>query len=253
MKTNLFFLLISVIIFVYGCEKDPISGKTNNVNIASISPSKGVIGTKLKIYDNIPSGLKIGSVSIFFPYVCDWIIPDSISDDTIYTHVPFGARSGDIKVNFSRDSLIIKNFSITEESLDEVKVCWSDLNYLIDEKISTYTIGPVSKELKWSVGIIQDTVKITTEYYPGEYVLYYHMELLNKGVNQLPQFILGYGLMDTDYGEKIIYKLKKGIIKIQDWNVDSLISGRVLSTPWKNDNYIFWYKFDKSNSHKTDI
>jgi len=234
------FLVFLSTILIQNCESNPQSFESKSL---SVVPSSGVIGTKLKIF-GVPFDTSDYAWRITFSNVGDFIWADSNSVDTIYTYVPFGAQSGDIKLNSLDDSLLIKDFLVTEECADNVNISWSNLNYKIDKKASIFTIMPVISEFIWSVENIQDTIKISAGYYPGDFCIYYHLHLLDKGVNQLPQFLSGYALEETDYGAERIFDLDKGIIKIQDWHVDSLISGRVFSTPW-NNNYSFWYKFDK--------
>ena len=240
LKIFLLFVLSLFIISIQTCEKNLVN---YDDNLLLLTPNQGVIGTKLKIFDNIPSDIAAESVAIIFPGVNDWIRPDSIRSDTIYTCIPFGAQNGNIKLYYSEDSVFVKNLNVIVDSPDSVKIEWSNLNYKIDDHIATFTKMPVVSEYTWSVEILEDTVKIKAGFHPGDYSVYYHLNLLNKQKNQLPEFLAGYGLVETDYGEEIKYPLEQGIIKIQDWNIDSVICGRVFSIPWNNNNYTFWYKF----------
>ncbi|MCF8012687.1 MAG: hypothetical protein K9L56_15570 [Clostridiales bacterium] len=242
LKIFLLFVLSLFIISIQTCEKNLV---TNGDNFFLVTPNKGVIGTKLKIFDNIPSDIAAESVAIIFSGLNDWIRPDSIRSDTIYTYTPFGAQSGNIELYFSDDSIFVENFNVNEDSPDSVKIEWSNLNYKIDDHIATFTRMPVVSEYNWSVEILEDTVKIKAGFHPGDYSVYYRLNLLNNQKNQLPEFLAGNGLVETDYGEEIKYPLEQGIIKIQDWNIDSVICGRVFSIPGNNNNYTFWYKFDE--------
>ncbi len=236
MKQKVIFLII--VILIMSCEKDSTSSNSDQTK-PEISPLEAQVGTSIKLFDNFPDGTCV----IEFADVNDFVRADSIVSDTIFTTVPYSAKSGDVNLYFKNDTIKIENFIITEESPDSVKICWSDLNYKINKEMSIYHYMTLSSEFKWTVDIVEDTVKISAGFFPGDYSVYYHLFLLNKGVNKLPKFLSGYAIEETDYGEENYYPLDKGIIKIQDWNTEEIISGKLFSTPWQNNNYCFWYDF----------
>ncbi len=239
MKQKLILIIIGIFVLYVACEKDSTSSNNDKEN-SYITPNEALIGSKIKIFNNLPEG----SCVIEFSNVNDWVRADSIISDTIFTTVPYSAKSGDVKLYFQNDTIKIEDFNITEESPDSVKLCWSDLNYKIDKAMSIYHYMTLASEYKWTVDIVEDTVKISAGFFPGDYSVYYYINLLDKSENQLPKFISGFAIHKTDYGEEFYYPLERGVIKIQDWNTKRVISGKVFSTPWNNNNYCFWYDFN---------
>lgn len=247
---NILLLILITSIFMCSCEKTPNPTENDNKNLvifekplASVEPTKVVYGDKIKIFNiSIDSLINRQYINILFPDARREFLPDSATFDTIYSHVPYDVSIGKILLKSSGgdDSIFVEDILIFDSSPQGVKVVWSDLNYRIDEYISTF------KHIEWfqfiwTVNIEEDTIKVSGKLQAGEYWGDFILNLQDKGANLLPEFLDGYVQIFTDFGGNFHYPLHRGIIKIQDWNVDSLISGRVLS--YDND-YCFYYKFE---------
>lgn len=246
MKCNKIINLLVFFVFpmLFCCK--PNSPLNNKDNILTISPDHCTIGTKVKIFRRSFEDNR-SAYTLMFSNASDWIRPDSILNDTIYACVPFTATSGPIEIYNANSNLIIDDFTISNYSLDKIVICWSDLNYQITKEMSFTTWTPENPKI-WTVEKVADTIKVFGEHHPGDYSTYHRLTLLDKGRGNLPAIISAYSLFKPDYPDSTIYLLERGILKIQDWDIDGIICGRLFSYPWKFNNYSFGYDF-KSESN----
>lgn len=240
-------LLLFLSVTVHQCNRDfhSLSSKpagTQSYNL-TIQPTQGVIGTRVKlsgVHFDLPAWQNI----IMFSNIGDFIRADSGSADAIFAYVPYCAQNGKVELQNSSGSYFVNDFGVIENCQNEVNLSWSNLNYIITAEMST--LSPIPGIFKsWSVDSLQDTIRITGQYFPGDFSVTQRLNLLNRGANHLPEFLSGYAIYYPDYPDSTIFPLDKGLIKIQDWDLDNRISGRVLSTPWNYNEYIFWYDFNK--------
>ncbi|HCL00403.1 MAG TPA: hypothetical protein DHW42_09920 [Candidatus Marinimicrobia bacterium] len=232
-------LLFTVFLLLFCCK--PNSPLNNKDNILTVSPDHGTIGTKVKIFGRSFEDNR-SAYTLMFSNASDWIRPDSILNDTIYACVPFTATSGPIEIVSATGSLIVEDFTISNYSLDEIVICWSDLNYQITKEMSSITWTPENPKT-WTVEKIADTIKVFGEHHPGDYSTYHRLTLLDKGSGNIPEIISACTVYKPDYPDSTIYLLERGILKIQDWDIDGIICGRLFSDPWKFNNYSFWHNF----------
>ena len=232
-------LVFTVFLMLFCCNQNsPLNEKDN---ILKISPDHCTIGTKVKIFGRSFED-NSSAYPLMFSNASDWIRPDSISNDTIYACVPFTATSGPIEIVSTTGNLIIEDFTISNYSLDKIVICWSDLNYQITKEMSSTTWTPENPKT-WTVEKIADTIKVFGEHHPGDYSTYHRLTLLDKGEGNLPEIISACTVYEPDYPDSTIYLLERGILKIQDWDIDGIICGRLFSDPWKFNNYSVWHDF----------
>ena len=239
---NLLVLFLFPILFC--CNKN--SPLNNKDNILKISPDHCTIGAKVKIFGRSFEDNR-SAYTLMFSNASDWIRSDSILNDTIYACVPFTATSGPIEILSTTGNLIIEDFTISNYSLDKIVIFWSDLNYQITKEMSSTTWTPENPKT-WTVEKVADTIKVFGEHHPGDYSTYHRLTLLDKGSGKLPAIISAYTLYKPDYPDSTIYLLERGILKIQDLDLNGIISGRSFSIPWNYNNYCFWYDL-KSESN----
>lgn len=240
-----------VIIFILiGCTKATGPFDPGLTLYYSTIPHSGTIGQQIKIVDNQPDSLNARS-TVTFLGVGDWIGVDSVVNDTMYVIIPFTAVSGPIGIGIldatdpeSGDFGKTDSFYVIEESPDYVAVKWSDLNYPITEDMSRQTCNPgVYKE--WQVQFFEDTIKLNTRFFMEEIGSSYSLTLIDRGPDQLPQFVEGVGIYLTDVvGEDIEYPLERSILKIEHWDTADRIVGRLFGIPWTKSEYCFNISFD---------
>jgi len=204
-----------------------------------VIPDNCNIGDKIKLFNKkIDSDLS--DYYLLFPQTSNWIASDSIHNDTIYTYVPFTSLSGIIHIYHS--DITSEYLTINDYPIGELSICWSDLNYQITKTMSQ-TAWIENK--RWTTEKNSDTIRIYGFHPTGDYSTLHILTLLDKGKDILPDFISGETLMLPDYPETTHYHLNTGIIKIQDWDTENLISGRVFADPNTSyyNNYVFWYNF----------
>ena len=115
---------------------------------------------------------------------------------------------------------------------------WSDLSYPITEEMSDYST--YFSPNPWQIEQRNDTTQLYIRVSTGDVGWSHQLILIDKGVNQLPEFVSGHGEDIPDVAsEWKIYPLEKGIIKIEKWDISDRIIGRVFGPPWTFNEYCF--------------
>jgi len=208
-----------------------------------VEPNSGRIGSIVAIHGTHfkPSP---SSYSIRFLGANDTLIPDSSSESTIYTFVPFGARSGPLEV-YSKDFAgITSEFSV---------VLSPDPNALT---LQTYDISPpvTAKDSvivdrmgitrRWRVDLQGDTVHLSRSYSSGEEVYEYHVVLLDQGPNQFPRIVALWIRIQPDYPGYWTDPIPVGVLKLQQYDRHGVIAGRFFGRPsisrMHNGSFTIW-------------
>ena len=243
-KSRTVVLLIAFLFALFLSFCDNNSGPKNEITELMIIPVCGKVGDKVKLYRNPLEDFQ-NSYSILFTNASDWTFSDSVSPDTIYAHVPFTATSGPITV-WGLTEMVVKSFSIDDYPTNEITICWSDLNYQIT-KMMAQTAWTTDKI--WTAEKSADTISMYGYHSTWDYSTLHILRLLDKGKNILPELVSAETLMLTDYQDTIFFPINIGMIKIQDWDTDRIIGGRVLADPYTSyfNDYIFWYDFSETS------
>ena len=206
----------------------------------SITPSICLIGDVIAISDTgfgtSPFNLRVrfsGGVQVRI---------DSATTTTLYVAVPFGAFSGYVTVvgAAQEDSLPITVYEAYDPSALQMR--WYNLENPIDSANVAIDAGwdGTKHWNDWGVTISGDTVSFEIRFIPIPHELaHYLVQFRDNGPDSLPTLISArfrhYFGIDT---------LESGILKIQNWNTSSVISGRFYahnSTGY--DRLGFWYDF----------
>lgn len=151
---------------------------------------------------------------------------DSCTADTGYFTFPYVTWFTGLKL-FAFDRSKTKAYPLNlnirpypEISKDSVGVVWNNAQTVGKDMALRSTLGA-----GWKLYVSGDTVSLISEYYdPSSDIYWYVLHFKNNGNNQLPNFL---SYEEYNFGPTFFMSLKTGIIKIQNWNPDSLISGAI--------------------------
>ena len=236
------FLLIAV-----SCTQKSIT-EPEKQSLARLEPEQGFIGSLLKI-SNLDTSANRYNTRLYFPGLEHGHYADSIVDHIIYAHIPYGATSGQLKVIAGKDSVVFKNFKVLEDCPESVVVKWYNLPDPVTESNARYWDWAGYKP--WKAEIKGDTIHFFVDGFCGDechYWLDFKLKINEK--KALPEFIsLRYFSQDYYSGDEE-YWLEQGLIKIQDYDPNSVISGRIFSVFFDYCNGLrFWYDFSKEQQN----
>lgn len=264
---HLFVYIVSVclIIVVQSCSENPVLTEPVpvNVSIESISPEH-----PLKIGEKFQAVLNVENLNSY--YVDNHILFNNIyhfqnrvSGDTIFSYVPYMPVSFSnwiLKFYIYKSNVGGSIFYEVQDTLDVLPeycatgVCikWSDLDS-IGEYDSYYYPEFYGDQYKWIAESNNDTITLVLDV-PGsdEGYIETKIKFLDNDANILPEFVELTKIV-YDFGAEWSDTLKSGIIKIQDWDTSSIVSGIILaelvspqiSKPVPPTRSIFWFDFSQ--------
>jgi len=214
-----------------------------------VLPQNGAAGIKLKIF-----GMKFDKDIIYgieFEDV-EPVRPDSGCFDTLYVTTPFEAKPGFGFIKLHQRDIdtvgVIENFFYYREC-DTSWLCVLpyNLNYDVTEHLASITFTNLYSPpdfREWSAVKKADTIIISRYYegYESDYEYTIKFQHLNN--NDLPVFIEATHKRFGDTGT-LSGTMQVGVIKIQDWDINGIVSGRVLGKVWGWYDYSFWYDFSE--------
>ncbi len=237
-------LLFFILAILSACSKKNISEPEEHIS-AKLEPEHCYIGTILKI-SNLDTSANWYSTKIYFPGMEYPARPDSIKDHVIFTHIYYGVVSGPLKVRAGKDSVVFENFKVLEDCPDSVVVKWYNLNPKITEHNARYSDWEGLRN--WQAEIKKDTIHFFLDGFCGD-ECHYWLDFKLKIVEgeDLPRFILFRYFTHDAYSGDHEFLLKRGLIKIQDYNPKGVISGHIF---YDNNSYQnglkFWYDFSRN-------
>lgn len=238
------FVSTFALIFLSCCEKDKTAiiksiPEEPCPHVLSVYPDSATVGTRLMIsgmeFDINPAKNQILYNS---PYL---FMADSGTVDMIYTTVPLEAQSGAVTVISGSDTGIVENFTFVKECEDStVCVVHFNLNSRVTKTSSLLNAGfGITQE--WSALVENDTVTVFRKVTSGIMSNSQIFKFKNDQYTELPNLLSAKFILEAEYPTE--YEIETGIIKIQDWNLSGIISGRVLiESGFKVD---FWYDFSQ--------
>ncbi len=214
----------------------------------SVEPNEGVIGTRIRI-----SGASFDSLYwknlVFFNGLAGGILPDNGDVHNLFVKVPFGARSGEIRIatDTTGNTYSTQSFSVLEDSPESTVVVKEyDLNYSLTEEMAA--LKDFDGVLRtWQGSVQGDTIILVRKGRCGDECSFAHRIKFLNTHSTLPQFISAV-LSDTIHCcFPAIHQdsIKAGIVKIHDYRIPGLISGQIF---YKRKNQMpsvltFWYDF----------
>jgi len=257
MMKNLFYLAL-LSIFLIHCEKDyaPIFNPENNQKQKiyiplEVFPDSGKVGDVLQI-----SGMKFQSkysILLLFNHKY-YYYPDSILDNILLIHIPFEGIYDSLFIweYFSPETIgVISDFHfIAECDTDEICLLSYNLNTPLTAHQAMQTGGGLKE---WSVDKSNDTVTVDRSF-PTlvELAITQRCVFKSLGNNLLPELIDCYFIEHQDFGRNDTLRLYAGIIKIQNWDITGILSGRVIGRARTKSKQIsgqadfaFWYDITK--------
>ena len=183
--------------------------------------------------------------SFFFPGVHEALYVDCESAGTLSVVVPFGARSGPVSVPIDRQTAVSSTFRVTEQS-DTLSVIVKpyDITPVLTPKDSSI-IDWQGRHCAWNAEVHEDTVHVWRRYSTGDEMYEHHVKLLHGRGGHLPSVIAVWGVAISDYPGTRVDTIRAGILKIQNWDTNAVMSGRFFGRPWhpyylSNGTMSFW-------------
>ena len=198
--------------------------------VLTVEPNSGRIGSIVAIGGE---RFKVPTTQymVGFAGADDRLVADSCSDSTIFTFVPFGARSGPLSV-FS-DQLLGRTdkFSVTEvvdtTALTAVRYDISPMLTANDSSV----IDRMGFRRTWRANRQGDTIQIIRGFSTGDEYYEYHIVLISQRAIQLPRPVALWTYIKPDYPGAWTDTVRVGILKIQEFDTSGVISGRFFGKP----------------------
>jgi hypothetical protein len=213
------------------------------VPLLGIEPNSGRIGSVVAIH-GAHFKASASSYAIRFLGANDTLIPDSSSESTIYTFVPFGARSGSLEI-YSNDFVgITGEFSvILSPDPNALTLQPYDISPPITAKDSV-VVDRMGISRRWRMDFQGDTVHLSRSYSSGEEAYEYHVVLLDQGPGQLPRVVSLWIRIQPDYPGYWIDPIPVGVLKLQQYDRHGVIAGRFFGRPsvsrMRNGSFTIW-------------
>lgn len=239
-KLVLLFIIAQFIFYTCSENTSSVSEKEKEIEIEIISNNKK-IGSIIRI-TGFDSLLKRTDYLLAFSGVDYKLYPDSVNNYNLYTHIPFGAITGQLKILVKNEVIFSDTIIVSEESPDSVIIKWFDLSYEINER-DAFLEG-FSGLLAWQGTLSEDTVSFSITGLCGDECNFI-IELKLKEVQSLdlPEFVSLIRTRSDYYSGIETDTLKAGIVKIQDYDLAGVVSGKVFSEYWEPRGLTFWYDF----------
>jgi len=235
MRTILSLMLCALIIS--GCGDDDatlpvITGEPSLVMGIPV-PSSGKVGDRVKIPIHTEN---INRTDLFF-YIDDllFVTVDSITNDAVYSFIPFMAGKSSYKVGMSyslNDSLYSAETEIyiTQPIESGIHIMQSDEPELTEADVYYHDGDPsMAEKQKWQTELKGDTVILSKRtYLSGDIYHYEEVKLLDNGNGSLPQILsaIAYTLDEKSTTAPIhISSLTSGVLKIDKWQSGETYAG----------------------------
>ena len=261
MKIFLYIFVPILLITLYNCVEtsNPLQPQSTKprVFIKSIDPSQLQVGMDFRVvvgYDN-------GNPSAYGSVVYNnglWHDADSINGDTIYSYIPylhFASPYRELRITASFDNInyydVDTVYVFPNTCLSGICVGWNDLKTIKEEDSYSYSIDGLEG---WLGEIHQDTVRIWRRNLGcDEGSVLKEIKFLSNGSNILPELLsLKVDVFCWPHPTRTD-SLRHGLIKIQEWSLNGVVSGYVFSELLDfGSDYDIWPKkivfwFDFSN------
>ena len=251
MRTLLFVVVLECSAAVFWCacsdRGEPITllspASPDNQPISLIvRPDSGRIGSPLSIRH--PSFVPRSNYLIGFPGADDVLVAFCDSLYTIHTFVPFGARSGRVSVSMSSLQGLTQRF-VVSEAFDTLAT--SVVGYDISPPVTPADSGIIDfagRFRAWRADVSGDSVHLSVRYSPGYDIREIHFILHDSGDGRLPGFLSCWTYIKFDYPGSRTITISTGVLKIQDWSINGVMSGRFFTRPsdpvLPNGTVAFW-------------
>jgi hypothetical protein len=256
MKRLLYIFVPILLLTLYYCSEtsNPVQSQSPKprVFIKSIEPSQLQVGMDYKI----AVGHENGNLDLYQNVVFNnrlWHDADSVRGDTIYSYVPyihFAPLYRELKIQAQIDSAqyydIDTVYVFPNTCQNGVCISWNDLKN-INENDSHYW-GKI-----WTGETNQDTV-ILTHIMPfgDDGTATRELKLISNSHGELPEFISFERRVFEVHHGGFTDSLRNGLIKIQDWNLNGIVSGYIfpelIEDFWSDydiwpKKIVFWFDF----------
>ncbi len=176
----------------------------------------------------------------------DELAADSGSASVLFTHVPFGASNGAIHVALGDGGLATSNVFIVTEVYDSAH--FSIVPYDLASPLTardSFVVDGMGVTQAWRATSGHDTVHLRRRYFSGDDITDFDLFLRDRGTGALPTPILltVTRKMDVLSEPPRIDTVRVGLLKIQDWNLTGILSGRFFTKDWRwlgNSSFSFW-------------
>jgi len=226
-----------------GSQSTPDQRKEPALTI-NASPSSGRIGTTVTLTGThfiLPS--RYNAVRFTGG---DELAADSGSASVLYTYVPFGASTGPIHVALGDGRRATSDpFSVTEAcDSTHLSVVPYDISPPVTARDS-FVVDRMGVTQAWHVTLQHDTVHLRRRYFSGDDITDIDLFVLDHGTGKLPTPVLltVTRIMDVASEPPRIDTVRVGLLKIQDWNLAGILSGRCFTKDWRwvgNSTFSFW-------------
>ena len=262
------FIMIALCLFI-ACDITPPEGNDpeDTVKTGYVSPSAAKLGTLLRFFTTDSLPYPINEYQILFAGMDEFTKPDSFINNNLYVTLPFGAISGKVYMMLLEfdssdmvngafplkncDTVFIPALQVDEISNPkDIRLTWFDLNYNIHKYNSQYrAFEGTGQNIEWQGRVVGDTTHLSANYQIGDVSYEHSISFYSiRGDESLPEFMNarsrssytwhGIDVIENDY-------FLQGVIKLQDWDPDTLVSGMIITTPGDMNNYYFWCDFSK--------
>ena len=242
------FSLLALVFCQMGCsdlgsQSTPDQGKEPALTI-NASPISGRIGTIVTL---------TGTHFILPPRYNavrftggDELAADSGSASVLYTYVPFGASNGPIHVALGDGGLATSDLFTVTEAYDSTHL--SVVPYDVLPPVTardSFVVDRMGVTQAWRATIQHDTVHLRRRYFSGDDITDIDLFMRDHGTGTLPTPVLltVTRIMDVLSEPPRIDTVRVGLLKIQDWNLASILSGRFFTKDWRwvgNSTFSFW-------------
>lgn len=231
----LIMVLLPISLMMISCKEESnlTNIETPSVEIMQIEPLRAKIGEDIRIVLKINDRNYIPDGSVYFNNC--WNRADSIKGDTLYTFVPFIPNAPEewkLEVSTSAKNYTYRassDLSVeTEVCFAPVSVKWNFLSPVSPEEANYIS----SALYKWEAQRNQDTIQIIRKQeFNDENNPEIRVLMLDKGKDHVPAHIAIYSMTQYDYGtgEKRIRidTIKQALIRIDNWDSEGVLSGRI--------------------------
>lgn len=207
-----------------------------------VQPDSGRVGAPIIIRDSL---FKVSRTYVIqFPGADDVLVVNCNSASTLQTFVAFGAVSGQIAVDIDGHLGFTQPFNVTGEvDTLALSVTGLDISSPLTPGDSS-VIDRMHFRRTWYADIAGDTVHISRGYSTGDEYFEIHFVLLNIAPGVLPRLLKVWTYTKPDYPGSWADTVRTGVLKVQDWNMNGVMSGRFFGKPsivnMSNGTAAFW-------------
>ena len=240
-KLNTLGILLLAITLFQSCND--LGSEVVPAPLLGIAPNSGRIGSVVAI-QGTHFRSPLSSYAIWFRGAGNTLEPDSSSESTIYTFVPFGAWSGPLEVYADDFTGITREFTVISSS-DPYALTLQGYDILPPVAArDSVIVDRMGISRRWRVDFQGDTVHLSRSYSSGEEVYEYNVVLLDQGPGQLPRIVSTWIRIQPDYSGYWIDPIPVGVLKLQQYDRHGVIAGRFFSRPsisrMRNGSFTIW-------------